>query len=78
MITYVDTSRYTARGERQHLQRSKVRLAEHVDLKVRAPRQGLDELRRVADERLVLRTELLVYDRGEAYAKKLPSALRAY
>ena len=64
--THVDTSRDASRSERQHLKRSKVRLAEGVDLEVLAPWQVLDEIGRRVDELLELGAELLVHDRSEA------------
>ena len=72
-FTHVDTRGNTASRKGHDLERGKVRLAEHVDLEVLAPRQVLDELGRRVDELLELGAELLVHDRSEA----LPLRARA-
>ena len=58
--------RRTTSREGENLKRSEVGLLEDVDLKVLAPRQTLDKLRRVRHERVVLCAQLLVDDGSES------------
>lgn len=65
--THVDTSWDTTRGKVDDVQRSEIRLAEDVYLKVFAPWEDLDQFRRIVHEDLILGTEGFIDDGGEPF-----------
>ena len=57
---------HTTSRKRQNFKGGKVRLFEHIDLKVLSPGQTFDKLWRVIHKRLVLRAQLLVHNGRKA------------